>query len=295
MWLASNNGLIHYNYETGQFRFFTNEPYNLLSLNRTAVINVFLDKKGNLWISSGIRGLNYGLTNVPFNQFRITGEEAYQLTHKEVTSIHFDHHRNMWLGYKSGIIEKHTNSSLKKKQLPLIKDNTQTGAGSIMKIFEDSRHQIWIGGWQTGLQKLNDKGTAFEKATILPETLAQKLATADIRGITEDQNGILWISIHGTGIAKYNPETFLITLFRHNPENPTGSLSNDYTYNLFTDSTNHLWIASAFGVSRLNPGDRQFTNYFHNDNNAEHIKQQHHPNHLSRPCRNYLGRDKQRN
>lgn len=271
MWLASNNGLIHYNYETGQFRFFTNEPYNLLSLNRTAVINVFIDKEGNLWVSSGIRGINYGLTNVPFFHFDTTGENAYQLTHKEVASICFDHIGNMWLGYESGMVERHSIIPLKKKEFTLFKDSPQTGAGSIMKIFEDSRHQIWIGGWQTGLQKLNNKRTAFEKATILPEALAQKLATADIRGITEDQSGNLWISFHGLGIGKYNPEDFQMKLYQHNPKNPTGSLTNDYTYNLCTDSTSHLWIASAFGVSRLNPKNGQFTNYFHNDSNANSL------------------------
>lgn len=271
MWLASNNGLIRYNYQTGQFRFFTNEPSNLLSLNRTAILRVFVDKDDNLWVSSGIRGINYGLTNVPFFHFETTGEYAYQLTHKEVTSICFDYTGNMWLGYESGIVERHSEKPLQKKQFPLYKDNPLAGAGSIMQIVEDSRRRIWLGGWQTGLQKLNDKRTAFEKAPILPESLAQKLATADIRGITEDQNGILWISIHGTGIVRYNPETFQTNLFRHNPENPTGSLSNDYTYNLCTDNDNHLWIASAFGVSRLNSENGKFTNYFHNDSNANSL------------------------
>jgi signal transduction histidine kinase/ligand-binding sensor domain-containing protein len=271
MWLASNNGLIRYNYQTGHHRFFTNEPSNLLSISRTAILRVYTDKEGNLWVSSGIRGIDYGLTNVPFFHFETAGEDAYQLTHKEVTSICFDHVGNMWLGYESGIVERHSENPLQKKQFPLYKDNPQTGAGSIMQIVEDSSHRIWIGGWQTGLQNLNDNGTAFDKAPIVPESLAQKLATADIRGITEDQNGILWISIHGTGIARYNPETFQMKLFRNDPKNPTGSLSNDYTYNLCTDNDNHLWIASAFGISRLNPENGQFTNYFHNDSNANSL------------------------
>jgi signal transduction histidine kinase len=79
------------------------------------------------------------------------------------------------------------------------------------------------------------------------------------------------MSFHGMGIGKYNPQVNEMELFRHDPANPLTSLSNDYTYNLCTDSDNNLWVASAHGVSRLNIKTSQFTNYFNEEGNPRSL------------------------
>src|SRR5690606_28848313 len=58
-WLATNNGLFYYNFQTSGYQRFTNEPFNPLSMERSAINHVFVDKENNLWISSGIRGINF--------------------------------------------------------------------------------------------------------------------------------------------------------------------------------------------------------------------------------------------
>lgn len=270
-WLGSNNGLIRFNYQTGHFRFFNNDPTDPLSLNRSSVEHVFIDNEDNLWVSLGIRGINYGLTQTPFYHFGFSEKWAYQLTQKEVTSICFDHVGNMWLGYEGGIVEKHSYAPLGKKQYPLSSQSRSGAPGSIMAIYEDSKHRVWIGGWESGIQKLNDNGTAFENVAIVPDSIAQRVAAADIRGITEDGKGNLWISFHGIGLGKYNPDNHQMRLFRFNPDHPLTSLSNDFVYNLCTDQKNNLWIASAYGISKLNLENEQITTYFQEPENLNSL------------------------
>lgn len=271
VWLAVNNGLIRYNYHTGKYERYINEPNNPLSLDRTAVNYIFLDKENNLWTSSGIRGVNYGLTNVPFSHLNVGGNEAFQLQHKEVTSINFDQTGNMWLGYESGLVEKHSYVTLAKTSYNISSKSRGGSPGSIFAIFEDSKNRIWLGGWMSGLQKLNSAGSAFEFAPVFPKSVAQLVSTADIRGITEDRKGNLWIGFHGIGIGCYNPDSHFLELFRNDPENPLTSLSNDYTYNLCNDENNNLWIATAHGVSCLNLQNKQFTNFFHEEENPKSL------------------------
>jgi signal transduction histidine kinase/ligand-binding sensor domain-containing protein len=270
-WLASNNGLIHFNFIKGHYTRNINEPNNPLSLNRTAVDFIYLDKQNNLWATSGIRGLNYGLINVQFDHYLIAEEGAYQLTHKEVTAVEFDTRGSMWLGYEAGILEKHSKKPLEKKRFQLKSESLGGNVGSIMKIFEDSQNRLWIGGWLCGLQKLNNAGTSFEFVTVSPDTLTKQLITADIRGITEDRQGNIWVSLHGKGIGCYNPKTNNLKIYRHDPANPFTSISNDFTYNLVIDRENNVWVASAHGVTRFNIETSEFSTFFHEDNNPNSL------------------------
>ncbi len=269
-WLATNNGIFKYNNLTGNFNRYTNVPNNPLSLYRTTVNYVHLDDEENLWLSLGIRGFDYGLTNVPFSHFIISHEDrAYQLTHKEVTAIHFEKAGNLWLGYEAGLIEKHSYDPLIKKKYQVKSKNPDIQAGSVMAIFEDSKNRIWAGGWMLGLNVLYPGKNIFEPANIKPDSDFKRIETADIRGITEDKNGNIWISLHGIGLGKYNPESQEMQLFRHDPKNPLSSLSNDFSFNLCFDLQDKLWIATAHGLTRFDPTNNRFTVFFHEENNPQ--------------------------
>jgi signal transduction histidine kinase/ligand-binding sensor domain-containing protein len=270
-WLTGNNGLFRFNYISGRYTRYTEDPGDPMSLKRSAVTYVYEDRNKNLWVSSGVRGIDYGLTSTPFRHMSIAGDEAYQLAQPEVTAIEFDHAGNLWLGYESGLVEKHSHTPFAKKSFPVRSQSESGSPGSIFRLFSDSRKDLWLGGWATGLQKLNQSGTAFEVAPILPTALESLLKAADIRGITEDSSGNLWISFHGLGIARYVPETYQATLFRQDAQKPEESLSNDWTYNLCTDNNHNLWIAASHGVSKLNLKTGAFENFYHQEDNPNSL------------------------
>jgi signal transduction histidine kinase/ligand-binding sensor domain-containing protein len=270
-WLTGNNGLFRFNYKKGSYNRYTEDPGDPMSLKRSAVTFVYEDRSKNLWISSGVRGVDYGLTSTPFRHLSLSGNEAYQLTQPEVTAIEFDRNGSMWLGYEGGFVEQHTNAPFSKKSFSIKSENETGTSGSIFRLFSDSRNRLWLGGWETGLQKLNQAGTSFEVVPILPDSTSSMVKAADIRGITEDSNGNLWISFHGNGIGQYEPETYQMTLFRHDVNKPEKSLSNDWTYNLAADRNHNLWIASSHGVSKLNLLTGVFENFYHEEGNPNSL------------------------
>lgn len=269
LWLASNSGLIRYNIHTKDYQRFTNVPGDPLSLERTAVDYVILDRDNNLWTSSGIRGINYGINNIPFEHFMFSQETAYTLFQKEVLAIHFDLEGNMWLGYESGLVEKHDPIAQNKTHY-WIKSKSESGhTGAIFGIFEDSRRNIWVGGWQSGLQKLDRTSNSFQQVALKPDSISVLLETADVRDIIEDNRGNLWLTVHGQGIVRYNPSSGQAQQFRFDPntDDLDNSLSNDFTFSMCVDPANKLWVATAHGVSKFNPENQKFTNYFHDDEN----------------------------
>jgi signal transduction histidine kinase/ligand-binding sensor domain-containing protein len=271
IWMAGNNGLFHFNYKTGSYKRYIEEPGNPLSMNRTAITFLYEDREKNLWISSELRGIDYGLTNTPFRHLSHSGKSSYQLSRPEVTAMDFDRQGNMWIGYEDGFIEKHSHLP-PNKTIYNLKANNDTGKpGTIFKIFPDNNNRIWFGGLESGLQKLNQAGTAFEIAPIAPDSIANLLKAADIRGITEDSSGIIWVGFHGIGIGRYEPETHKMELFRQNPQFPDKSLASDWVFDICTDNNNNLWIATSEGVSRLNPQSRTFQNYYNDEANPSSL------------------------
>lgn len=240
-------------------------------MSRTAVSYVFEDKDKNLWLSTGIKGVDYGLTNTPFYNLFYIGSEVYQLTSSEVTAIEFDRHNNMWLGYEAGILEKHSDNSLEKIIFYPESAGNSGKTGAIFKILTDKKNRTWFGGWECGLQKLDTDAMTFKLAPIRPYSLGEKLKSADIRGITEDNHGNLWICFHGYGLGRYEPDTHNLKLIRHDPNHPETSLSNDWTTNLCFDDEGNLWIATSHGVSRYNPKNQTFENYFHDESNPSSL------------------------
>lgn len=265
LWLASNNGLIRYNLKTGEQNILTNELNNPHTLTRTANVFVFVDKDNNLWVSNGLKGINYGLNNVPFNHFTITEGSYMQLSFKEVTSMCFQNDNILWLGYEGGLIEKRFMVNGARKSFESASVKAGRPNGSVMSIYNDSRNQIWAGGWRTGLQKLNETGNYFEYPLVRPQNMKEILHNADVRGITEDAAGNIWFTMHGKGIGCYNPVTNEMKMYSFNQNDPPSGLSNDFTYDICIGNDNNIWISSAYGLSLLDPRTEKFTTFLHDD------------------------------
>ncbi len=267
VWLGTGGGLYRLNNQTGDYTQFSNIAEDPLSMKSTTTKYVFVDKENNLWISSGIRGIEYGLNNAIFNHFMFSEKVPYCLTRKEVVCIDFDKAGNLWLGYESGLLERHSSVPFEKTGYVILSKNNY-GYGSAFRVFEDSKNQIWAGGWQSGLQKFITEENSFIWASIKPYWMARKLEQANIVDIIEGPGNILWVSTSGIGVIKYNPGTEVAKLFQYNESNPLTGLSNNYTSSLCIDHQNNLWIASAHGMSRIDLKSEQITSYFHDEEDS---------------------------
>ena len=77
------------------------------------------------------------------------------------------------------------------------------------------------------------------------------IAGNDVRHISEDSHGNLWIAIHGGGVDKFNPATSVFVHHRSDPNNPSTTIFSDWTFSAVCDKEDNIWVGTVAGVSLL--------------------------------------------
>ena len=113
---------------------------------------------------------------------------------------------------------------------------------------------------QEGLHKYDGyEVTRFRASNRDPDSISHQSTT----GITEDQEGYLWISTAGGGLNKYNPKNHTFTSIKAE-ENPSSQhpLSNEI-YTIFHDSQGYIWLGydTGTGFSRFSPSTNKFEHF----------------------------------
>ncbi|WP_215224416.1 ligand-binding sensor domain-containing protein [Echinicola shivajiensis] len=122
----------------------------------------------------------------------------------------------------------------------------------ISYIFEDSKHNIWIGS-QGGLNLLDEGSQTFKKFQHV-EGDFNSLSNNKINHISEDHLGNLWISTE-LGLSNFNIRDSTFTNYYTMDGLPSNVISST-----IEDDEGNLWIATAEGISKKSPNEN-FRNY----------------------------------
>jgi len=124
--------------------------------------------------------------------------------------------------------------------------------------FCDSKKQVWVGSCLGGLQIYNPKTKNFDSYQHNPDDTLS-IAGNDVRSISENADGNLWIAIKGKGVDLFDIKNK--TFHHYNSKN--NRLSNEYPFQVLNDSRGNLWVATGWGLSFLRKGERIFKNFYY--------------------------------
>lgn len=137
-------------------------------------------------------------------------------------------------------------------------DSTSISSNNIRRLMIDSRGLIWI--------SLDNGVDIFDTAT-------DRFRHFDVRTddgvgiegqtieIIEDSDGEIWISTVNSGIFRYNPDSGLLTSYRHDPDDEY-SLSQDYVSILYQSKDGTIWVGTySEGLCAFAKRDGRFTRY----------------------------------
>ncbi|PKA96740.1 signal transduction histidine kinase [Flavobacteriaceae bacterium MAR_2009_75] len=147
-------------------------------------------------------------------------------------------------------------------------------SSTCLSIYQDSKGYLWFGTID-GLNKYNGYGFKVYKSIRNDST---SISNNRINAIVEDKNQYLWIGTNN-GLNLFNPENErfeLIDLYQHlSLSNNPRKFINDL---LFDESNNALWVATNYGVIRIQLEDfkgkttnLKFFYYFHDSDNHNSI------------------------
>ncbi len=207
----------------------------------------------NVWISSR----NH------IKRFNYTGRvisDYYSLPDNTQISFLFESaNKKLYVGTENGLYIIDENRTYQY----LLPDNV------ISNIFEDSKHNIWVGTNGNGVYKISRNGLT-EHYTSKQNNPLYKLSNDVIRGFCEDNFGRIWIASFD-GLNRMVPERGEVVIYRNTSNNPT-ELSHNSIHTLYKDKQGTIWIGTYFGgVNYYNPEFNIYTYYYPDEGNPGNI------------------------
>lgn len=256
IWIGTLNGLNRFNPASAEM-----EEINLATSpagTTPSVLALHLDSRQQLWI-----GTNQGLALWQPDSATVqwpgnTVQQTTELHHQNITAISADSAGNVWLGTPRGIA-RFTYAGQQ-----LAKDSTFPYAeASVMTLYHDKNDRLWVGLEREGLLMREANSASWTKIEIA--SYANGLTSNEIRSITMDRNGNIWIGTqHGLSkLGLVDGHWRQLMSYHHQRHNPA-SLGSGKVVSLLEDKDGSIWVGTwNGGVSVLNQANNLFVSLTH--------------------------------
>ncbi len=198
---------------------------------------VFVDSDSLIWLGIDGKGLAQynGDTFIVYN-------EKHGLAGNFVKSIDEDSRGRIWVASAGGGITLIHKTHPVEGGFSMTKYNTSNYLKSnrVIQVHVDKLDRVWFANQTSGV------GVFENDSTVKYFSKSDGLASDDIRSLTEDQFGNLWIG--GTGGLNALP------LYRESlkiQSIPSTNLSSVNIYQLIADAENNIWVGTEKGLDRL--------------------------------------------
>ncbi len=271
LWIATWNGLNRYDPEFSIFDRFYPDRSDKYSISNSRPTSITGDEKGNLWIGTWGGGLNLLDTSTgQFFAFQHDSLNQHSISSNFIRTLFLDQSRILWIGSWNGLCSIHSDSLLNGKNhffQSYLNDPDEPFSISGNKIFsisEDSRGNLWVGTYSSGVNIMNRFSGVFTHFQYDPRTPGT-LSSNSISKILEDSSGKLWIATSDQGLNLFNPVQINFTNIKSHKANQFDLNSNRIT-SIYEDRSGVLWIGTyTAGLNKLNLYGKKFIHYFHNE------------------------------
>lgn len=146
---------------------------------------------------------------------------------------------------------------------PFSKSLTQQ---TVKQTFQDSTGSLWF-VTQEGLNKYN--GIELENY-LYSLTNDASISSSYVSQITEDPDGIIWVSTYGGGLNKYDADTNAFSSIR-TINGQANTLLSDNVTTVFSDKDGYLWIGYDQGFSRFDKKNNEFKHFLSKSDGSQII------------------------
>lgn len=249
LWIGTWNTGIYF-LKKGTYEFIN---YNVNNTNGAITSNRILsfseDSEGTIWIGSFLKGLHsYNPKSQKFQYFNTKPFIDHKIIYSNIRKVFVDSKDHIWIGTTRGLFQI-VKDGQNTKVFPISElvsnesTNTITNVTSILSLYEDSNHNLWIGTDGDGLFRYHLKSKIF-KAFGKETGLKQETVASIIQSI----DGNLWFG-GNRGLSKLDTN--------HKFTNYTvndGLLSNDFNNNaVFENKKGILYFGNYAGINYFNP------------------------------------------
>ena len=242
LWVGTGKGVYTFSYETEEVNPFLIQTDNKKHIS-SSIQHIVEDKQHNLWFSTFGQGVfRYNPKEQELIQYN------FEETNGMIASICIDSDNMIWATTNWGNHSLYKLNKVKNSFEPTpLKYNHPKHNSYALAMFEDSHHNLWLGTWESGLQKF-DKYTGETQVYLHPSDGIK--GTMHIHTIAEYKPGELLIG-SDDGLLHFNTLTKEYQLYTKDDATPN-SLSNNFVYPILKDHEGGIWIGTYHGGKSQN-------------------------------------------
>ncbi|MFI3186262.1 MAG: response regulator, partial [Methylococcaceae bacterium] len=251
LWLATRQGLQHFDPGSGQFRIYRHDPAQPDSLASDNVDTLVLDPHGGLWLATWPGGLDYlPKGSSQFQHFQTTDSDLPLA--KNVRSLLIDSRQRLWMGTEAGIFVWQSGTAWADKKSLRIPSNLEHSR--VHAFFEDSSGTIWaatIGGllrWDETQQDFGSYQHQFED----PNSLSGNHALS----MLQDSSGSFWVGTT-TGISRVDLSLSGFEQIILKPLSSTGSILDNEVTAIAPAGLDRFWLGGRSILMLADTKNRQ--------------------------------------
>jgi ligand-binding sensor domain-containing protein/signal transduction histidine kinase len=261
LWICDLNTVKWYDRTTDRFIKYENFQTSENNSKQNPA-EIMQDQQGNYWTIYQPGGVGFSFKSQGINFYNDNPSNFFHTINNNTSVVAFDKNGNLWIGSGNDGIDIFDWKNKKQRIYHSDQNNPYSiGEGAVYCIYKDYQDKMWIGTNLGGLQYYDEDNDRFITYVNDPRN-PNSISNNDIRGIVEDKVGNFWVVAHGKGVDYFN--TSEQKFYNYSSEN--SNLSNNWTFQVYIDSNENLWVATAHGVSKLKKGNKTFQSY-HNDEN----------------------------
>ncbi len=252
VWIGTlNHGLIQVNTHPSLFKFWNlNTTHFSLAIN--SITSVYTSDGIWFWLGMNPYGLALYNRKTGESRFRneIPGFESLpqEVMGAEISSIIKRNNGEIWFASNSfGVLIKKPHRQVRQLTManaPYIPDNF------VSSLFESRDKIIWVGS-RSGISIIypNDKGINLN-----PHEGRRNFSQCDVRNITQDNHGNIWLATDNEGIIRISGNPYRIKSLKYHQYNPEHhNYAVDDATACFQDRENRLWaISNSGGLFKYN-------------------------------------------
>ncbi len=259
LWIGTRGGVNTLDPKTGTFSCFKHDPLDPGSISSDYIFTISEEKNGTLWIGT-LDGLNrFSRETGAFTVYRFNPNAG---AINGARRISIDESGIIWIGTNNGLYKFHPPTgkfTAYKIKAENPRRELDAFTNSILALYSDRDHVLWVGTPVDGLQLFDPKTEQFHAYLNNPGD-PYSLSNNSVLSIFEDRSGLIWIGTYGGGINKYDREKEKFTYY---PCNIWGSRHPyNLVYSFLEDRSGVLWIGIELGgLVKYDKNTGTFTGY----------------------------------
>lgn len=249
---------------------FTTHIVKLLNTTNTAgerPIGILKDKRDNFWYFFRSAGMCRYEPSSGKTAWYNASVSTSKLFSNNITSLAEDHAGNIWISYKEGVIEKFDVA----KNIVVLRSNvlqTSNNANFDYRLFADADGDLWI--YCSSVEKgiFYFKPSSNFLLAINKDSKPARLNANLVSGISQDDNGNIWIATDHGGINLINKKDFSVRYLTNN-EIDNKSLSQNSLNSIYKDNDGIMWLGTfKKGINFFHKSSLNFPLYQHKPGDA---------------------------